>query len=44
MTGGAIREAFDAVRALAGRAIIPAPGQELLDELVARLLAGSAAG
>jgi flavorubredoxin len=44
MTGGAIREAFDAVRALAGRAIIPAPGQELLDELVAQLLAGSAAG
>jgi hypothetical protein len=43
MTGGAIHEAFDAVRALAGKPIIPAPGQELLDELVNNILAGASA-
>jgi flavorubredoxin len=43
MTGTAIHEAFDVVRGLAGRPIIPAPGQELLDELVAGILAGKAA-
>jgi len=30
------------VRALAGRPIIPGPGQELLDELVGKVLAGNA--
>jgi hypothetical protein len=43
ITGDAIHEAFDVVRNLAGRPIIPAPGQELLDELVAGILAGKAA-
>ena len=43
ITGGAIHEAFDRVRRLAGEPIIPAPGQELLDELVAGILAGSPA-
>lgn len=42
MTGGAIHAAFDSIRDLAGKPIIPAPGQELLDELVAQVLAGSA--
>ena len=35
LTGDAIREAFDIVRDLAGKPIIPAPGQEVLDALVA---------
>jgi flavorubredoxin len=43
MTGDALHAAFDVVRNLAGRPIIPAPGQELLDELVAGILAGRAA-
>ena len=43
MTGDAIHEAFDMVRDLAGKPIIPAPGQELLDDLVAGILAGAAA-
>jgi flavorubredoxin len=43
MTGDAIHQAFDSVRALAGRPNIPAPGQELLDDLVGRILAGAAA-
>jgi flavorubredoxin len=43
MTGHAIHEAFDAVRRLAGQPIIPAPGQELLDDLVAKILAGAPA-
>jgi flavorubredoxin len=43
MTGDAIRRGFDVVRDLAGKPIIPAPGQELLDDLVAQILAGSAA-
>ncbi len=42
LTGDAIHEAFDVVRALAGRPIIPGPGQELLDEMVAQVLAGAA--
>jgi hypothetical protein len=42
LSGDAIQDAFDVVRALAGRPIIPAPGQELLDELVGRVLAGDA--
>jgi flavorubredoxin len=41
--GDAIREAFDVVRSLAGKPIIPAPGQELLDELVTQILTGNAA-
>jgi flavorubredoxin len=43
LTGGAIHEAFDLVRDLAAKPIIPSPGQELLDELVAAALAGQAA-
>ena len=39
ITGSAIHDAFEAVRSLAGRPIIPAPGQELLDELLAGALA-----
>jgi flavorubredoxin len=35
MTGDAIHEGFDIVRDLAGKPIIAAPGQELLDTLVA---------
>lgn len=42
LTGDSIREAFDTARNLAGQPIIPAPGQELLDELVANVLAGGA--
>jgi flavorubredoxin len=42
MSGDALREGFDVVRNIAGRPIIPAPGQELLDELVAGILAGAA--
>ena len=44
LTGDAIREAFDVVRDLAGKPIIPGPGQEVLDEIVAQVLAGAAAG
>jgi flavorubredoxin len=43
LTGSAIHEAFDSARELAGQPIIPAPGQELLDELVAQILSGAAA-
>ena len=43
MTGGHIHTAFEAVRNLAGKPIIPPPGQELLDDLVAKILAGSPA-
>ena len=39
MTGDALHAAFDVVRDLAGKPIIPAPGQPLLDELVAQILA-----
>jgi hypothetical protein len=39
MTGDAIHEAFDVVRSSAGRPIIPPPGQELLDALIAQVLA-----
>jgi flavorubredoxin len=41
MTGDAIHEAFDVVRGLAGKPIIPSPGQELLDDLVAQILSGT---
>lgn len=43
LTGAAIHDAFDTVRSLAGRAILPAPGQELLDELIAGTLVETAA-
>jgi flavorubredoxin len=36
LTGDAVHRAFDSVRALAGEPIVPAPGQELLDELIAQ--------
>ena len=39
VTGDAIRTAFEGVRRLAGQPIIPAPGQELLDDLIAQVLA-----
>lgn len=35
--GAALHDAFDVVRDLAGRPVIPGPGQELLDELLADL-------
>ena len=41
LTGDAI-EAFDVVRDLAGKPIIPAPAR-VLDEIVAQVLAGAAA-
>jgi hypothetical protein len=42
MTGDALHAAFDVVRGLAGKPIIPGPGQETLDEMIAGILAGSA--
>ena len=39
ITGGAVHDAFDAVRGLAGKPIIAGPGQETLDELLAGALA-----
>ncbi len=39
LTGDAVRESFEVVRRLAGQPIIPAPGQDLLDDLVAQVLA-----
>lgn len=38
LTGAAIADAFDRVRAMAGRPIVAPPGQELLDELIASTL------
>jgi hypothetical protein len=35
LTGDAIHTAFDVVRSLAGAPLVPGPGQELLDELIA---------
>jgi flavorubredoxin len=43
ISGDAIHTSFDVVRGLAGRPIIPAPGQELLDDLVTQILAGAPA-
>ena len=43
MTGDALHAAFDTVRDLAGKPIIPGPGQETLDEMVAAILTGSPA-
>ena len=39
ITGGAVHDAFEAVRGLAGKPILAGPGQELLDELLAAGLA-----
>ena len=39
LTGDAIHEAFDTARAIAGKPIIPGPGQPFLDELLAGVLA-----
>lgn len=36
LTGDAIHRAFDLVRDLAGKPILPGPGQELLDEILAQ--------
>ncbi len=43
LTGGAIPDAFERVRAMAGRPIVAPPGQPLLDELVAAALPGAPA-
>lgn len=43
LRGQRLDDAFDRVRALAGAPIIPLPGQELLDELIARTLLETAA-
>lgn len=43
LTGDAIHRAFDSARAIAGKPIIPGPGQEVLDELVAQIITGDAA-
>jgi hypothetical protein len=39
LTGAAIGDAFARVRAMAGRPIVQPPGQALLDELIAEVLA-----
>jgi flavorubredoxin len=41
LTGDAVREAFEGARALAGRPLIPGPGQELLDEIINQVLAAA---
>jgi hypothetical protein len=38
MTGDSIGKAFDTVRCLAGKPVIPSPGQALLDDLVMHVL------
>jgi flavorubredoxin len=43
VTGDAIRECFEVVRSMAGQPIIPAPGQDVLDDLVLKVLGGRAA-
>jgi flavorubredoxin len=43
LRGGALDDAFDRVRALAGAPIIPLPGQALLDQLLAATLADAGA-
>jgi len=43
LTGDAIHESFEVIRGLAGRPNILGPGPEVLDELVAEILAGQAA-
>jgi hypothetical protein len=44
LSGDAIADAFERVRALAGEPIVAPPGQPLLDELVAAALAEVATG
>jgi flavorubredoxin len=39
LTGDAIGDAFDRVRAMAGTPIVPPPGQPVLDEMIAALVA-----
>jgi flavorubredoxin len=39
LRGGVLDDAFDGLRALAGAPIVPLPGQELLDQLLAATLA-----
>ena len=39
LTGSAIHDAFDRVRGMAGEPIVPRPGQSVLDELLAQVLA-----
>ncbi len=41
VSGPAVHTAFESVRQLAGRPIIPTPGQELLDQLIADVLAAA---
>ena len=43
LSGSAIPDAFERVRAMAGQPIVPPPGQPLLDEMIAMALAGTAA-
>ncbi|HEX2046371.1 MAG TPA: hypothetical protein VHF27_01315 [Acidimicrobiales bacterium] len=42
LTGEAIGDAFERVRAMAGEPVVAPPGQPLLDELVAAALAEAA--
>ena len=42
LTGTAIADAFERVRAMAGQPIVPPPGQETLDQLIAQTLASAA--
>jgi len=42
LTGTAIADAFERVRAMAGQPIVPPPGQETLDALIARTLTSAA--
>ena len=42
LSGPYLSGAFDRVRAMAGQPIVPGPGQELLDELLAQVLVGAA--
>ncbi|MET0911130.1 MAG: hypothetical protein ABWZ99_16810, partial [Ilumatobacteraceae bacterium] len=42
LTGAAIADAFERVRAMAGQPIVPPPGQETLDQLIAQTLASVA--
>lgn len=42
LTGPAIPDAFARVRSMAGQPIVPAPGQEMLDQLLAQAIASEA--
>jgi len=41
LSGALIADAFARVRGMAGQPIVPAPGQELLDQMVAEALAAA---